>query len=351
MVTAPPSALVAVPRAVRRTLADRALVRAGDGVVVAVSGGPDSTALLHVLSALASELDLRLFAVGVDHGLRASAALELDGAEAVARSVFVPFERVRISTKPTGASVQAWAREARYEVLRAAATRLGARVIATGHTADDQAETVLARLLRGGGLRGLGGIDPARADGIIRPLIDCRRDALRAYLSAAGVPFALDPSNLEPRFERTRIRDAIVPALVAEQPLAVERLAAIADEARDADRAMDAAAAGLLARASRPRGLSIVDLTAAPAPIAMRALRRWAEAKSSRAIGRAHLVALIERLHASGEVLLPGGWIVRRGADVLELEPPRDDVRERPPRSATSAPSDGPGEQGSDEEE
>lgn len=333
-------------RRVRRTLAERGLVRTGDRVVVAVSGGPDSTALLHALATLSSELRLGLVAIAVDHGLRASAAAELDGAEALSRSLGVPFERVHIETAPAGASLQAWARGVRYAALHAAAERVGARVVATGHTADDQAETVLARVLRGGGLRGLSGIDPARSDGVVRPLIDCRRDAVRAHLARAGVPFALDPSNREPRFERTRVREQILPALLAEQPLAVERLAALADEARDAERALDAAAAGLLARSSHGDRLPIEPLRSAPPPVAMRVLRRWEEATTSQAIGRAHLVASMERLQVAGEVLLPGGWIIRREAEWLVVEPPRNDRG-----GSVSAVRDEPNDERRDEEE
>ncbi len=337
-----------IPRRVRRTLAERCLVRPGDPLVVAVSGGPDSSALLHVLAGLSAELRLGLTAVGVDHGLRPGAARELDGVEALAGSLRVPFERV-IIREPPGASLQAWARGVRYRALHLAASRVGARLIATGHTADDQAETVLARLLRGGGLRGLGGIDPARGDGVVRPLIDCRRAALRDYLTRSGVSFATDPTNSDLRFERSRLREQILPSLLAEQPLAIERIAAIADEARAADRALDAAATGLLARASDPEGLLIAPLRDAPEPVALRALRRWAETKSARAIGRAHLVALLARLHLEGEVLLPGGWIARRGAERLSLRGPENGVRI--PVSASSEGRASPEERLSDEEE
>jgi hypothetical protein len=134
--------------------------------------------------------------------------------------------------------------------------------------------------------------------------------------------------------------------LIAEQPLAVSRIAAIADEAREVERALDAVAAGLLARATDGDSLRIGPLRDAAPPIAMRALRRWADARSSRAIGRAHLVGLVERLHGPGEVLMPGGSIVRREAEALKWLAPRNAMS-----SSLSSSEPSREVQGSDEEE
>ena len=130
----PPTLITLVRAAVR----EHRLIGRGTTILVAVSGGPDSMALLHVLALLRHELAFGLFAHGVDHGLRSAAAAELDVAERFARSLEVPFDRTRLVVAP-GGNLQARARTARWEALRAAATRTGAQRIATGHHADDRA--------------------------------------------------------------------------------------------------------------------------------------------------------------------------------------------------------------------
>jgi tRNA(Ile)-lysidine synthase len=202
-------------------------------VLVAVSGGPDSMALLHVLALLRRRLAFGLFAHGVDHGLRPEAAAELDLAEAVAASLDVPFARSRVALAP-GGNLQARARDARWEILRTAASRAGADRIATGHHAEDRAETVIMRMLRGTRLRGLGALPPLDGDRI-RPLYRARRADIDAHVHRHRVPHALDPSNRDPRFLRTRVRHEILPALERLSPRIIEHLCALADEACEAE--------------------------------------------------------------------------------------------------------------------
>jgi len=124
-----------------------------------------------------------------------------------------------------------------------------------GHTQDDQAETILGRLLRGAGIRGLGGIEPRRVDGVIRPLLDCRRSEVRAYAVNRALPFVDDPSNHRPAFERVRIRHQVLPMLAAEDPRVIEHLCALSDEAAQLNAYLDAQLAGLpqpRAASSRP---------------------------------------------------------------------------------------------------
>ena len=303
---------------VRRTVIERGLIARGAVVVVGVSGGPDSMALLDVLARLASELVLRLVACGVDHGLRAAAAAELDVAQARAHALAVPFERVLLAQPADHSSVHAWARRERYAALHAIAARHGATRIAVGHTLDDQAETVIARVLRGSGLRGLAAIDPARADGVVRPLIDASRGDVRLYLADSGVAFAEDPSNEDPRFERSRVRQNVLPALAAETPNAAQHLAWLADEAREADALLDTLALRLLADAAVEGGISVSRLRDAPETLALRALRRAMGGD----LGRAHLSALTSWLHArSGEreLRLPDGHTARLEGDRITL--------------------------------
>jgi tRNA(Ile)-lysidine synthase len=214
---------------VRAALREHALVPRGSRVLVAVSGGPDSMALLHVLALLRAKLAFGLFAHGVDHGLRAAAAEELDLAERFARAHDVPFGLSRV-TVPPGGNLQARARTARWEALRAAAYAAGADRIATGHHADDRAETLVMRLARGTGLRGLAVLPPQDGDRI-RPLYRARRSDIDAHLARHHVPFATDPSNRDPRFLRARVREEIMPALERLSPRITEHLCALADEA------------------------------------------------------------------------------------------------------------------------
>jgi tRNA(Ile)-lysidine synthase len=207
---------------------DHALIARGDTILVAVSGGVDSMALLHVLALLRRELAFGLFAHGVDHGLRAEAAAELDQAHAFARSLEVPFERTQVSVAP-GGNLQARAREARWEALRAAAVRAGAVRIATGHHADDRAETMLMRILRGTRARHLGVLPPVDADRI-RPMIRARRADVEAHVRRHRIPHCQDPSNRDPRFLRTRVRLELLPLLERLNPRVVEHMYALADE-------------------------------------------------------------------------------------------------------------------------
>ncbi|MBX3190031.1 MAG: tRNA lysidine(34) synthetase TilS [Labilithrix sp.] len=229
-----PTLLTIAKRALTPPRGEAKLER-GSTVLVAVSGGPDSMALLHVLARLAGSLGLDVRAHGVDHGLRNEAAAELDLAEALADRVGVPFARTRLRVKP-GANLQARARTARYAALARAARAAGAKTIATAHHADDRAETVLMRLIRGAGPRGLA-VLPARAplpehEGLelVRPFIRASREAVRAHLERHDIPFASDPSNEDPRFLRARVRRELMPLLLALSPAIVENLTALADQ-------------------------------------------------------------------------------------------------------------------------
>jgi len=182
--------------------------------LVAVSGGPDSVALLDVLHELAPALRLTLEVAHVHHGLRPEADADADFARGLAERLGLPFhlERVRVRREPPWDGLEAEARRARHAALEARARLIAAARIATGHTADDQAETVLMRLLDGAGPRGLAGIAPARGL-LIRPLIESRREDVLAHLAARGLGWVEDASNRDPRFLRNRIRHQVLPYL------------------------------------------------------------------------------------------------------------------------------------------
>lgn len=214
---------------VRAALRDHDLVPRGSTLLVAVSGGPDSMALLHVMSGLRAKGGFGLFAHGVDHGLRPEAPSELDLAAAFSRTLDVPFSRNKVTLEP-GGNLQARARALRWDSLRAAASHVGALRIATGHHADDRAETLVMRLLRGTGLRGVAVLPPVDGDRV-RPLFRARRSDIDAHVARHGIPFARDPSNDDVRYLRARVRRELMPQLARLNPRVVEHLCALADDA------------------------------------------------------------------------------------------------------------------------
>lgn len=197
-----------------RTIQRYDMLAQGDKVLVAVSGGPDSVALLHLLHKLAPRYDLRLGTAHLDHGLRPrDAEKELALVRSLARQLHLNCHAGKISQRPVQGSLEEQLREIRYEFLKRTAADHGYTKIALGHHADDNAEAVLLRLLRGSGIRGLAGIPPVRDGVIIRPLIHARRRDIMAYLAHHRLAFAEDPSNADPRFERNRVRHHLIPLL------------------------------------------------------------------------------------------------------------------------------------------
>lgn len=213
---------------VRRLVLDESLIARGARVLVAVSGGPDSMALLDVLARLRARAGFELVAHGVDHGLRPEAPAELDLAADLSRALGVPFGTTRVQLAP-GGNLQARARDLRLAALRAAAEGASAQCIATAHHADDRAETVLLRLLRGSGPRGLACLPP-RSEDLIRPMLRARRADVLSHLGRHHIPFADDPSNADPRFARVRVRHELLPLLTDLSPGVVGHLNALADD-------------------------------------------------------------------------------------------------------------------------
>nr|WP_050932029.1 tRNA lysidine(34) synthetase TilS [Aestuariivita boseongensis] len=207
---------------------------------VAVSGGSDSVALLHALAQACPSLNTQLFAVTVDHGLRAEAAQEAEEVARIAASLNVPHHILRWEGRDGSGNLQAQAREARYRLMTRWARDNEIAVLALGHTADDQAETVLMRLARSSGVDGLAGIPRRRVVHgvtIVRPFLDLTRAALRAYLKDHGVSWIEDPSNDDPRFDRVRLR-AAAPQL-AELGLTAQALSDVAHNMARAREALD----------------------------------------------------------------------------------------------------------------
>lgn len=200
-------------------------------ILLGVSGGLDSTALAHVLASLRAPLGLELAVVTIDHGLRPAAREEAAHVEATMRALEVPCEVHRLALAP-GSNLQERAREARRELLaeRSRALHGAGGFIATAHHADDRAETVLLRLLRGVSLEGLGALPP-RDGQWLRPMIRARRADVRAHAERHGLAWHEDPSNRDPRFLRVRVRTEVLPQLEELGPGIVDSLTRLADEA------------------------------------------------------------------------------------------------------------------------
>jgi tRNA(Ile)-lysidine synthase len=225
---------VSVEARVRRT----GLLRAGEPVVVLLSGGRDSVCLLDL--AVRSGCDVA--ALHVDHGLRPDAAEDAAFCEELCANLRVDLTVRKLDGKPVG-NVQAWARERRYSAARELAEPRAA-AIATGHTATDQVETVLYRLAASPGRRALLGME-ARAGGLVRPLLGITREETAAYCTERGLPWREDPSNASGAYARNRVRAGLLPALRGLHPAAeanvLRTLALLRDEAEVLDAAVDAA--------------------------------------------------------------------------------------------------------------
>ena len=219
-----------------RTVREHQLFIPGQHLLVAVSGGPDSVALLSLLHHLASSWRLRLTAVHCNYGLR---GVESDGDESFLktfcreRQLSLVIHRPKLVKRRQRSSLQAAARDARYDFMKQLAHEVGADCIAVGHTANDQAETVLMWLLRGAGMAGLAGMPYAREDRIIRPLLKATREEVVAYLDHEGLTYRRDSSNEKPLYHRNRIRKELLPVITRLVPAAVRVLQRQADLFRE----------------------------------------------------------------------------------------------------------------------
>ena len=223
---------------VRTTIARHALATAGTRVVVAVSGGPDSVALVHLCRSLSAAGELELVGLAhLNHQLRDAAGDDASFCRNLARDLSLPLalEQADVAeyARRQHRSIEDAAHHLRYEFLSRALGHFRADCVALGHTRDDQAETFLLRLVRGAGARGLAGMYPRR-DRFIRPLLECRRADLRSYLTARGIRFVHDTSNDDVFVPRNRVRAELLPLLQARfNPRIVDILADEAEIARE----------------------------------------------------------------------------------------------------------------------
>ncbi len=207
--------MLALEQHIRKSIDDQCLISADRSVVIGVSGGPDSICLMHLLCSL--DKDLQLTCVYVDHNLRPDESVrESKLVENQCRRLTLDFVAVPVDVpaevSATGESIEACARRLRYAALEEVRRSKQADIIAVGHTADDQVEEVLLRLIRGSGLKGLSGMRPKNGR-LIRPLLEVTRQEILAYLDSTGHEFCHDSSNESVRFLRNRIRIELLPLL------------------------------------------------------------------------------------------------------------------------------------------
>ena len=291
------------------------LLRPGP-LVVAVSGGADSSALLILLADLAPELGLDLHVAHFDHRLRPRASAK--DAQFVADLAQSRGATIRIGRAERPPKSEDEARALRYAFLRRAAREVGAIRIATGHTRDDQAETVLLQVTRGSGLQGLGGMRPLRDD-IVRPLLAIGRADTEAVCAEADVEARTDRSNADLRYARNRIRRKVLPELERINPQARAALARLADAAAGAADAAARAAAAALAGATTPNGIALDGLDERLRDEALAIAWTQATGRVLAAKHRGALGAVAAARDGSASLDLPGGRAVREYA-LLRIE-------------------------------
>jgi tRNA(Ile)-lysidine synthase len=318
-------------RRVIRTIERHDMLHCGDKVLVGVSSGPDSVVLLHVLYRLADRFTIGLGVAHLDHGLRPEAAeAEEKLVRRLARNLHLVCHANRLEKIPQRGSMEEQLRQLRYAFFMRTARTHEYTKIALGHHADDNAEAVLMRLLRGSGLRGLAGIPPVRDSLIIRPLIDMRRHEILAYAERNGLQYMQDASNRDLRFERNRIRHQLIPLLEQQyNPNLVHTLNRTAALCREEEGWLAAHLSTFLTQATARSNKDVLELRrssldAAPRPLQRRlirgALSQWQG--HLRRIGSGHIETLLFLLSSDQRercIHLPYGLIAETTGTVLRF--------------------------------
>ena len=325
----------------RQTLAQESLVLPNSRVVIALSGGPDSVVLTHLLWRLRREMRLTLLAAHVDHQLRKDSAADAEFVESWCRrlAIVCVVERADVArlSAESGWSIEDAARRARYAFFQKAVLRHSADCVALAHTADDQAETVLLRLIRGSGITGLGAMAwkrpleaaAAKRPGVwvVRPLLsEWRRDVL-AYAKQENLAFRMDSSNLDKRFLRNRVRHELIPLLEKDYNANIkERLVVLAEQSRRDAELLDEQTEKVWKRCARYRqGVVRIQVAAfkrQSSALQRRLIRRTIEAVQGDLIGFEfrhwlEIEALFESQPDGSRVSLPSGLrLVREGKAV-----------------------------------
>ncbi len=324
---------------IRRFIADKRLFSGIARLGLAVSGGSDSLSLLHLVAPLCREMGIVPVALNFDHAIPGEHS-EVDAAfvrkEAARLGLDFLGETATGIVRGGGKSLEMVAREARQAFYRRAVVRFDLDAIATGHQADDVAETLLLRLLRGSGATGLSGLRPRSVlppqtpDGqrplvLIRPLLEISREELRAWLRGRGLHWCEDPSNANEAIPRNEVRRSILPALERRgtgHAETVRQLARSAEILREEDDYLDGVAAAWLASVSDESGIPIGRLLAEePLAICRRVTRMWLLTRLGGDAAGFACVEAVLGLSDGGVAMLPGGWRVKRASGMMEVMP------------------------------
>jgi tRNA(Ile)-lysidine synthase len=297
---------------------------------VGVSGGPDSVCLLHILYELRQALEIRLIVAHFDHGLREKEdEAETRFVQHLASSMSLAFETEKASLLREGitSSLEERARNARYGFFEKLKDKHHAQKIALGHNLNDQAETVLMRLLRGSGPSGLTGIPPIREKTIIRPLIEVKREEIESYLKARDLSYVMDSSNLETDYLRNRIRLELLPRLLEYQPRLIEHLGQLSRIMGSDNNYLEGHAEDWLAREGGQNAagdilIPVQPFTELPEPIRNRVTRHLLRKLRNdlRSIDHSHIQSvsdLAKSKRPQGTLHLPNGLTVKRIYDKL----------------------------------
>ncbi len=322
-------------RIVRETIARYTMLAPGDAVLVAVSGGPDSVALVHLLHALAGEYSLKLAVAHLNHSLRGSESdRDAEFVAALARGFDLPLflekKDVRALQEHWRLSSEEAARRARYEFYDAVASASRYNKIALGHHADDNAELVLMNLLRGSGPLGLSGISPVRDNKFIRPLIGLKRSEILDYMAKEKIAFVTDSSNADTVYRRNKIRHRLIPELQKSyNPAIVDSLNRLGEIMQAEDQWIANAIEPVFADCVSDRGsswisLALARINAVDLAVGRRIVRKAIVSvkKDLRRISFLHIdtvVELAQKAQAGASLDLPEGLRVFKDSETLTI--------------------------------
>jgi tRNA(Ile)-lysidine synthase len=317
---------------VRDTVVKYSMFSRGGRVLIGLSGGPDSVCLTDILGQLKEDLNISLSAVYIDHGLRpGETGKEADFCRKFCEEHGIDFTEEAVNVKEHaqegGINLQEAARVLRYRKLDEVSQRINAEYIALGHNADDQAETVLMRLLKGAGMKGLAGIPPVR-ERIIRPLIETERLLIEEYLSDNSISYIVDPSNLKENYFRNWLRLSLLKEIKKKAPSVVREISRTTEILRDEDAYIEIIVTRTLMRLFSRKDNNTVELFLTPLetiekPLLRRVLRRAVDAaKGLRGISFTNIEDIIDLImdgKAGDSLDLPKGIRVIREYSLLKI--------------------------------